>query len=116
MPSWEREARQKMSDRLAEWLPDHLLHLVLTRQPFIDPGTGRELTDPAFEQLLAENPQAAQQQLMREFLADREATVARLQQLDAERQAGIRDVRSFVKAKRRSKGKARNTQQSIPLP
>lgn len=120
IPAWQQEALDKMHARLLEWLPDHKLHLVLIRAPFLDQD-GCELTDPAFEQLLATDPQAANRQLHREFHADRLAAVARDQQREAERLAGAQAISSFVAAKRRSRHRRKaqphsHAQLSIHLP
>lgn len=120
IPAWQQEALDKMGARLREWLPDHKLHLVLIRAPFLD-SNGDEITDPAFEELLVTDPDAAQQQLQQEFEADRLAGIERDKQLTAERQEGIKAVRSFVSKQRRSRARRRtqphsSAQQSIPLP
>lgn len=120
IPAWQQEALDKMHARLLEWLPDHKLHLVLIRAPFLDQD-GCELTDPAFEQLLARDRSAAQAQLNAEFLADRLAGVARDKQREVERHAGAQAISSFVAAKRRSRHRRKaqphsHAQLSIHLP
>ena len=119
IPAWQQEALDAMSARLREWLPDHKLHLVLLRAPFLDPSTGRELTDPAFERLLATDPAAARRQLQEEFNADRLAGIERDRQRAIEQQGGAKALRSFVATKQRSrsprKAQAHSGQQRIPL-
>lgn len=119
LPSWQQEALDAMSARLREWLPDHKLHLVLIRAPFMDPATGHELTDPDFERLLVIDPQAARQQLLAEFEADRLAGIKRDRQRAIEQQDGANALRSFLATKRRSrtprKAQAHSGQQRIPL-
>ena len=121
IPAWQQEALDKMSASLREWLPDHKLHLVLIRAPFRCPLTKLEVTDPVFEELLITDPEAAQRQLQEEFEADRLAGIERDKQRTAERQEGIKAVRSFVSKQRRSRARRRthphsSAQQSIPLP
>jgi hypothetical protein len=101
LPDWQQKALDDMSDRLAEWLPDHKLHLVLIRAPFAD-RLGNEITDPAFEE-----------QLEQEFEADRLAGIERDRLRAIEQQDGAKALRSFVATKRRNR---RSTQPSIPLP
>ena len=108
IPTWQQQALDAMSARLREWLPDHKLHLVLIRAPFINPATGQELTDPAFEQLLATDPDAAHQQLIEEFEADRLAGIERDRQRAIEQQDGTNAVASHVAIKRR--GRTRKAQ------
>ncbi len=118
MPDWQQEALDKMSARLAEWLPDHKLHLVLIRAPFHIPGTKVELTDPAFEQLLESDKQAAHAQLNAEFMADRLASAARDRRRMAEQKAAAEAVKTCAANKRRSRTKRKScssAQQSIPL-
>jgi hypothetical protein len=118
IPAWQQEAIDAMSARLREWLPDHKLHLVLIRAPFINPATGQELTDPAFEQLLVTDPEAARQQLLEEFEADRLAGIERDRQRAIEHQEGAKALRSLVAIKRRGrtrKAQAHSAQQRIPL-
>lgn len=115
----------KQQERLDQWLPPHKLHLVLIRAPFYIPGTQIELTDPAFEQLLNEDPAAAAAQLEAEFLADQLAGIKRRQRLEAKRKASAKAVDQFVNGTRRSRvrrvaqphsGAPAALQQSIPLP
>jgi len=121
LPDWQQEALDKMHARLLEWLPDHKLHLVLIRAPFADEH-GDEITDPAFEQLLLRDPEAAQRQLLAEFEADRLAGIERDKQRAAEHRADSQALRRFVAARRRSRRAGRKApphrpaQQSIPLP
>jgi len=119
IPAWQQKALDAMSARLREWLPDHRLHLVLIRAPFLDPATGQELTDPAFEQLLQDDPVAARRQLLEEFEADCCAGLERDRQRAIEQQDGAKALRSFVATKRRSrrasKAQPHSGQQSIPL-
>lgn len=120
IPDWQQEALDKMSARLAEWLPDHKLHLVLIRAPFLD-SNGQEITDPAFEELLIRDPMAAQRQLNAEFEADRLDGIERDKHRAAEQQASAQALCTFIKDKRRSRTphKAQphsHAQQSIPLP
>jgi hypothetical protein len=101
LPSWQQEALDAMSTRLREWLPDHKLHLVLIRAPFSCPLTRLEVTDPAFDELLVADPEAAQRQLLEEFEADRIAGIERDRQRAIEQQDGAKAIRSFVATKRR---------------
>lgn len=115
----QQEALDAMSARLREWLPDHKLHLILVRAPFLDPATGRELTDPAFERLLEQDPAAARRQLQEEFEADRLAGIERDKRRAIEQQEAAQALRSFVATKRRSrrsrKAQPHSAQQLIPL-
>lgn len=119
LPAWQEEALEKMRTRLEEWLPDDKLHLVLIRAPFHD-RLGREITDPAFEELLATDPDAAQQQLLEEFEADRLAGIERDQQRQQEQRDGAKALRSLVGEKRRSrargKAQAHSVEQTTLLP
>lgn len=120
IPAWQQEALDKMGARLREWLPDHKLHLVLIRAPFLD-SNGDEITDPAFEELLVTDPDAAQQQLQQEFEADQLDAIERDKHRAAENEAGAQALRTLVASKRRSRTAKRtqphsSAQQSIPLP
>lgn len=120
IPAWQQEALDKMSARLREWLPDHKLHLILIRAPFLD-SNGDEITDPAFEELLVTDPDAAQQQLQQEFEADQLDAIERDKHRAAENEAGAQALRALVARKRRSRTAKRtqphsSAQQSIPLP
>lgn len=120
LPAWQQKALDEMSARLRAWLPDHKLHLVLIRAPFRCPLTKLEVTDPAFEELLIKDPDAAQRQLQQEFEADRVAGIERDLQRTAERQEGAQAVRSYVSARRRSRASRKAQahspkQQSIQL-
>ena len=98
-------------ERIAEWLPDHKLHLVLIRAPFKDPATGLEITDPEFERLLREDPDTAQQQLQREFDADRATNVEADRRREIDRQRDARQLRSYVSSKRRRPAKRKHSPQ-----
>lgn len=120
IPAWQQEALDKMGARLREWLPDHKLHLILIRAPFLD-SNGDEITDPAFEELLVTDPDAAQQQLQQEFEADQLDAIERDKHRAAENEAGAQALRTLVASKRRSRTAKRTqphsyAQQSIPLP
>lgn len=112
LPAWQQQELRDMRDRLRAWLPDHKLHLVLIRAPFHD-RNGREITDPAFEQLLITDPEAAQRQLHEEFEADRLAGIERAARRAAQRQADSQAVQLFVSQQHRSQP---HPTQSIPLP
>jgi hypothetical protein len=98
-------------ERIAKWLPDHKLHLVLIRAPFKDPSTGIEITDPEFERLLDEDPEAAQRQLQREFDADRAMNLEADRQREIERRRDAQHLRSYVTGKRRSRSKRKHSPQ-----
>lgn len=120
LPAWQQQELDDMSDRLRAWLPDHKLHLVLIRAPFRCPLTKLEVTDPVFEELLVTDPEAAQRQLEQEFEADRLAGIERDIQRTAEHKEGVKAVRSFVAARRRSRASRKAQahspeQQSIQL-
>ena len=106
IPAWQQEALDKMGARLREWLPDHKLHLVLIRAPFLD-SNGDEITDPAFEELLVTDPDAAQQQLQQEFEADQLDAIERDKHRAAENEAGAQALRTLVASKRRSLARRR---------
>lgn len=120
LPAWQEEALQKMREHLEEWLPDHKLHLVLIRAPFHIPGTNIELTDPAFEKLLAVDKAAAHAQLEAEFRADRLAAMQRDRRREQAQKDGASHVRSLVGEKRRSrargKAQAHSAKQTTLLP
>jgi hypothetical protein len=103
-------------ERIAKWLPDHKLHLVLIRAPFKDPATGIEITDPEFERLLKDAPDAAQQQLQREFDADRARNLEADRHRDAERERAAQELRSYVSNRRRTRAKRKHSPQLSLIP